>query len=507
VLSPVTSADRPSSSIPRDHTGRLSQGGSPADCQNITKACKSGARRHRPGSEGPRGRTSRYPHTEPTSTYHSTASKVLSRLGVHARRSAAPECADAARRRSYDARQAAQEWDFGGRSRPRRDRRALEFGRPTRTSFVSRGADRLVKGIRGEPQQRPHPCATASRRRTTKWLHGPTTDGPRRARRRDHARGREITCALAHTESTRSDGPRPLTAGAPRRAWLAQLFPIWEVRATAARARALQRAGRGLHRSRIGRDQCVRRTDDHAGSTIWPHCTEGPRRTPRSFLAHVRAGGVSAGGDQARPPRWAHSAMALACARSARGRRRAARPGRRHPDGQRVMSRGDVAAARARRPTLGPRGRAALLRAWLPRWSSSGGRPPAVARMQSDDFAHADLLRRARPLPRAQAAGGRRPDRRERLGRRARDGRARACSTCSRPASRPSPTRPPPPSSAARSTGLDVRRPRAVRVAWWRTASAACTAITHTLDEIRVARSSRLRGRGDRHRRETSTAA
>ena len=54
-------------------------------------------------------------------------------------------------------------------------------------------------------------------------------------------------------------------------------------------------------------------SDDHAGIDVGRTFTETPGcRTPREFLANIRAGHASAHGQQGSAAKWAHAAMALA---------------------------------------------------------------------------------------------------------------------------------------------------------------------------------------------------
>ena len=75
---------------------------------------------------------------------------------------------------------------------------------------------------------------------------------------------------------------------------------------------------------------------------------------------------------------------------------------------ERVMDDADARGGRARgRPR--PDDARALLRAWLAAVELDLADGELIAHLQADDFSHADLYRRARPLPRAQARrGGRR---------------------------------------------------------------------------------------------------
>src|SRR5262249_13491063 len=138
-------------------------------------------------------------------------------------------------------------------------------------------------------------------------------------------------------------------------------------------------------------------SDDHAGVDIgrtWsmtPDCA-----TPTDFLAHIRAGRVSAHGEQGSAAKWAHSAMALAVRALGRGESDA-RP---DPEAvlrmvERVMTEGD-----ARSGSIGcdlsPDDARALLRAGLDAADLRMSEGDLLALLQPDGFSHADLERRAR---------------------------------------------------------------------------------------------------------------
>ena len=134
----------------------------------------------------------------------------------------------------------------------------------------------------------------------------------------------EITCALAHPFYAVE---APLLPRHRRR--LAQLFEIWEVR-NGSRAPRAQPPGRDLRRDpRRHRRRRLRRPRRRRHR---PHLV-GDARSPRrreEFLAHVRAGRVSAHGEQGSAAKWAHAAMALAIRALGRGSEtQRARPARR----------------------------------------------------------------------------------------------------------------------------------------------------------------------------------
>ena len=92
---------------------------------------------------------------------------------------------------------------------------------------------------------------------------------------------------------------------------LAELFAAWEVR-NGARAPELNRPAAVYVATRDGIG-IPGGSDDHAGTDIARTFTESPgASTPAEFLAHVRAGRVSAHGAQGSAAKWAHAAIALA---------------------------------------------------------------------------------------------------------------------------------------------------------------------------------------------------
>jgi glycosyltransferase involved in cell wall biosynthesis/predicted metal-dependent phosphoesterase TrpH len=203
---------------------------------------------------------------------------------------------------------------------------------------------------------------------------------------------REIACALAHPYYTVAAPLRPR-----HRRRLAELFSVWEVR-NGARARELNRPAATYVATRDGVG--IGGSDDHAGVDIGRTYTETPfARTPRQLLAHVRAGDVQARGEHGSAAKWAHAAIALA-ARSLGGDRAAHDAPR--PDPARVMAmvRRVLAEGDARHGDdgndLSPQDARALLRAWLIAVGLDGlDERGLIAHMQSEDFSHADLFRRA----------------------------------------------------------------------------------------------------------------
>ncbi len=120
-----------------------------------------------------------------------------------------------------------------------------------------------------------------------------------------YLREREIACALAHPYYTVA---APLGRRHLRR--LAELFEAWEVR-NGARAPELNRPAAVYVATRDGVG--LGGSDDHAGTDIGRTFTQAPAASdPARFLAHVRAGRVSAHGAQGSAAKWAHAAIAIA---------------------------------------------------------------------------------------------------------------------------------------------------------------------------------------------------
>jgi glycosyltransferase involved in cell wall biosynthesis/predicted metal-dependent phosphoesterase TrpH len=199
----------------------------------------------------------------------------------------------------------------------------------------------------------------------------------------------EIASALAHPFYAVE---APLTARHRRR--LAQLFPVWEVR-NGSRARELNLPAAIYIDTHGGTG--VGGSDDHAGIDIGRTWSETPpAASPAEFLAHLRAGRVDAHGDQGSAAKWAHAAMALAVRVLGRGALDAP------PDPaavlrmvERVMVEGDARAG-ATGTDLGPHDARALLRAWLDAVELDLDERALLRYLQSDDFSHAALERRAR---------------------------------------------------------------------------------------------------------------
>ncbi len=200
---------------------------------------------------------------------------------------------------------------------------------------------------------------------------------------------RAIVSALAHPFYAVG---APLSSRHRRR--LAELFPIWETR-NGSRARELNMPAAIYVETQGG--IAIGGSDDHAGIDIGRTFTVAPAAaSPAEFLAHVRAGRVTPGGEQGSAEKWAHAAMALAVRALGRdGERAELDPVRVLEIAERVLREGD------RREgdgvgNLAPSDARALLRAWLVSVGLDDlSEADLVAYMQDDRFAHADLYRRA----------------------------------------------------------------------------------------------------------------
>ncbi len=209
--------------------------------------------------------------------------------------------------------------------------------------FVS---EELTARFRGEPQA-VHVLCYGITPDDHDWLQAHASDVEVVA---EYLHEQRITCALAHPFYAVE---APLTPRHRRR--LAQLFEIWEVR-NGARARELNQPAAIYIETHGGTG--VGGSDDHAGVDIGRTWSATPAAaTPEEFLTHVRAGNVSAHGEQGSAAKWAHAAMALAIRALGRG------DGAEAPDPaavlrmvERVMTEGD-----ARSGSIGvrprPRGR------------------------------------------------------------------------------------------------------------------------------------------------------
>ncbi len=200
---------------------------------------------------------------------------------------------------------------------------------------------------------------------------------------------REIACALAHPFYAVA---APLTARHRRR--LAQLFPIWETR-NGSRAKELNLPAFVYIETHGGTG--IGGSDDHAGVDIGRTYTETPAAgTTAEYLAHLRAGRATSHGEQGSAAKWAHAAMALAVrALGSRGEGERLDPRTVFSIVERVMREGDARHGGAN-ADLGPQDARGLLRAWLASVDLDIDERELLAMLQGDDFAHADLFRRAR---------------------------------------------------------------------------------------------------------------
>jgi glycosyltransferase involved in cell wall biosynthesis/predicted metal-dependent phosphoesterase TrpH len=310
---------------------------------------------------------------------HSTASQV-SKLGVQ-RALGLPECAtppeevyELAKRRGMDFVTITDHDTISG---------VLEISdRPD--VFVS---EELTAHFRGEPQA-VHVLCYGIDGEDHAWLQAHCGDVELCAA---YLYEREIACALAHPYYNVG---APLTARHRRR--LAELFNVWEVR-NGARARELNRPAAMYVATRdcIG----IGGSDDHAGVDIGRTFTLAPAAaTPGEFLAHMRAGRVSAHGKQGSAAKWAHAAIAIA----ARSLGPASGDEPAHPDPrmvltmvQRLLREGDVRHG-ATGADLSPADARCLLRAWLSAVELDHlDERGLIEHMQAEDFSHSDLFRRA----------------------------------------------------------------------------------------------------------------
>ena len=217
----------------------------------------------------------------------------------------------------------------------------------------------------------------------------------------------EITAALAHPFYAVA---APLTARHRRR--LAELFPIWETR-NGSRAKELNLPAFVYIETHGG--TAIGGSDDHAGIDIGRTCTETPRAaTPAEFLAHIRAGRVSAHGQQGSAAKWAHAAMALAIRSLGEGDAPARVEGGRvggdaNPATvlrivERVMREGDTRHGSGG-ADLHADDALALLRAWLHSMELEVDEHKLLRQLQEGELTHADLDRRARRVHERKLAG------------------------------------------------------------------------------------------------------
>jgi len=254
--------------------------------------------------------------------------------------------------------------------------------------FIS---EELTARFRGEPQA-VHVLCYGITAEDHEWLQAHADDVELCAA---YMFERELVCALAHPYYTVA---APLSARHRRR--LAELFTVWETR-NGARARELNRPAATYVATRDGVG--IGGSDDHAGVDIGRTYTEAPpAASPDEFLAHVRAGEVLARGAQGSAAKWAHAAIALA-ARSLGGPAAetvAAGPRRADPARVMTMVRRLLREADARHGTpsgdLGSDDARCLLHAWLSAVELDQlDERELIAYMQSEDFSHEDLYRRA----------------------------------------------------------------------------------------------------------------
>ncbi|HEU0024100.1 MAG TPA: glycosyltransferase [Thermoleophilaceae bacterium] len=202
-----------------------------------------------------------------------------------------------------------------------------------------------------------------------------------------HAAG--IACALAHPFYTVT---APLTPRHRRR--LAQLFPVWETR-NGSRPPALNLPAAIYIETHGGTG--VGGSDDHAGVDVGRTWTETPpASTPEQFVRRIRRGEASAEGDQGSAEKWAHAALALAVrvlGRSAAGA--ALDPRAVLALAERVVGQGSARTGPVA-TDLGPEHAGGLLFAWLDALELETDHGRLLEQMQSDDFSHGALFRRAR---------------------------------------------------------------------------------------------------------------
>ncbi len=338
---------------------------------------------------------------------HSTASH-FSKLGVQ-RSLGLPECAtppqevyDLAKRRGMDFVTITDHDTIDG---------CLELAdRPD--CFVS---EELTARFAGEPQA-VHVLCYGITLGDHQWLQAHSGDVEACAA---YLRERGIACALAHPFFNVA---APLTRRHRRR--LAELFPIWEVR-NGSRAAELNMPAAVYVETHGGTG--IGGSDDHAGVDIGRTFTEVPAAaTPEEFLAHLRRGDAEAHGEQGSAAKWAHAAMALAtralvvgdgpsegstsadnsgrvrrtlgrdypldCGCAPRGRSGCCLEDGREGDREGAAREGKIAA------DVGPEDARALRDAWLDGIGLDLRGRELIVYMQSDEFSHADLYRRARRI-------------------------------------------------------------------------------------------------------------
>src|SRR6476469_4463265 len=327
---------------------------------------------------------------------HSTASQV-SKLGIQ-RSLGLPECAtppeevyELARRRGMDFVTITDHDTIDG---------CLQLAdRPD--CFVS---EELTARFAGEPQA-VHILCYGITPGDHEWLQAHAGDVEACAA---YLAENEITCALAHPFF---NVDAPLTPRHRRR--LTELFPIWEVR-NGSRAAELNMPAAIYVETHGGTG--IGGSDDHAGVDIGRTFTEVPAAaTPEEFLAHLRRGDAEASGEQGSAAKWAHAAMALATRALAVGDGREPLPGQQRggsgeglppvqPDPAVVLKMAErvIREGAARKGKIaadvGPEDARARLEAWLDGIGLDLRGRDLIAYLQSEDFSHADLYRRARRI-------------------------------------------------------------------------------------------------------------
>jgi glycosyltransferase involved in cell wall biosynthesis/predicted metal-dependent phosphoesterase TrpH len=313
---------------------------------------------------------------------HSTASQ-LSRLGVQ-RSLGLPECAtppeevyELAKRRGMDFVTITDHDTIDG---------CLELAdRPD--CFVS---EELTARFAGEPQA-VHVLCYGITPGDHEWLQANSGDVEACAA---YLRKNEIACALAHPFY---DVDAPLTRRHRRR--LAELFPVWEVR-NGSRAAELNMPAVVYIDTQGGTG--IGGSDDHAGVDIGRTFTEAPAATtPEEFLSHLRCGEAEAGGEQGSAAKWAHAAMALATRAltldGAAGGDGAVDPSVVLKIAQRTIGEGAAREGKIA-SDIGPDDARALLEAWLLSIGLELRGRDLLDYLQSEDFSHAALYRRARRI-------------------------------------------------------------------------------------------------------------
>ena len=257
--------------------------------------------------------------------------------------------------------------------------------------FIS---EELTASFKGEPQA-VHVLCYGITPEDHEWLQANRGDVEACA---GYLRDQQITAALAHPFYAVT---APLTARHRRR--LAQLFPIWETR-NGSRAKELNLPAFVYIETHGG--TAIGGSDDHAGIDIGRTFTETPyAATPAEFLAHIRAGRVSAHGQQGSAAKWAHAAMALAIRSLGDGDA----PARPDPATvlqivERVLKEGDARHGSGG-ADLEARDALALLRAWLLSMDLDVDEHKLLYQLQEGELGHADLDRRARRVHERKLAG------------------------------------------------------------------------------------------------------